>query len=136
MCSDTFLGGFVLLLAIINIPLRSQIVNIYDPVKAGVLLLPMMGGGATGCALGGAASLRRNNTCPVLILASVIITVACGILSSLSGDFDPQPRQWAAEVILGIGLGLKISSSTFLSVLQSEFEDHGKPFSLPSFFPS
>lgn len=90
----------------------------------------MMAGGATGCALGGAASLRRNNTCPVLVVSSVIITVACGTLSSLSGDFDPQPRQWAAEVVLGLGLGLKISSSTFLSVLQSEFEDHGERFSI------
>lgn len=119
------MSGFVLLLAIINIPLRSQIVNVYEPVKAGVLLLPMMGGGAVGCAIGGGLSLRRNNTFPTLVAASVIIAVACGILSTLNDEFNPPPRQWAAEVVLGLGLGLKLSSSTFLSVLQSEFEDHG-----------
>lgn len=123
--SDTFLSGFVLLLAIINIPLRSQIVNLYGPVKAGALLLPMMGGGAAGCAIGGALSLRRNNTFPVLVVASVIITIASGFLSNLPDAIKPPPRQWGLEAVLGVGVGLKISSTTFLAVLESSFEDHG-----------
>lgn len=119
------MSGFVLLLTIINIPLRSQIVNLYDPVKAGALLLPMMGGGATGCALGGGLSLRRNNTFPVLVVASIIIIIASGLLSDLPDAIKPPAKQWGIEVLLGVGLGLKISSTTFLAVLQSEFEDHG-----------
>ncbi|KAJ4153604.1 hypothetical protein LMH87_010086 [Akanthomyces muscarius] len=121
---DTFLSGFVLLLAIINIPLRSQIVNLYGPVKAGALLLPMMGGGAAGCALGGALSLRRNNTFPVLVAASAILTIASGVLSRLPDGIKPPAWQWGLEVVLGLGIGLKISSTTFLAVLQSSFEDH------------
>ncbi|KAM3440691.1 hypothetical protein NHJ13734_003148 [Beauveria thailandica] len=121
---DTFLSGFVLLLAIINIPLRSQIVNLYGPVKAGALLLPMMGGGAAGCAIGGGLSLRRNNTFPVLLAASAILAISCGVLSRLPDAPKPPAWQWGLEAVLGVGLGLKISSTTFLAVLQSDFEDH------------
>ncbi|OAA58692.1 Major facilitator superfamily domain, general substrate transporter [Cordyceps fumosorosea ARSEF 2679] len=121
---DTFLSGFVLLLAIINIPLRSQIVNLYGPVKAGALLLPMMGGGAFGCALGGALSLRRNNTFPVLVAASAILAISSGVLSGLPDKAEPPAWQWGLEAVLGVGIGLKISSTTFLAVLQSDFEDH------------
>lgn len=123
--SDTFLSGFVLLLTIINIPLRAQIVNLYGPVKAGVLLLPMMAGGATGCALGGGLSMRRNNTFPVLVAASVLILISCGLLVNLPDTLDPPTKQWGIEVLLGVGLGLKISSTTFIAVLEAEFEDHG-----------
>ncbi|OAA47799.1 Major facilitator superfamily domain, general substrate transporter [Metarhizium rileyi] len=121
---DTFLSGFVLLLTIINIPLRSQIVNVYGPVKSGALLLPMMGGGAAGCALGGGLSLRRNNIFPVLIVASIMIAVSSGLLSDLPETLEPAPKQWGIEALLGLGVGLKISSTTFLSVLQVDFEDH------------
>ena len=120
------MSGFVLLLAIINIPLRAQIVNLYDPVKAGVLLLPTMAGGATGCALGGGLSMRRNNTFPVLVFASVIILIACGLLSDLPDGMKPPAKQWGIEALLGVGLGLKISSTTFIAVLESDFQDYGK----------
>ncbi|GAB0139393.1 hypothetical protein EsHS_00000047 [Epichloe bromicola] len=121
---DTFLSGFVLLLTVINIPLRSQIVNSYGPVKAGALLLPMMGGGAAGCALGGGLSLRKNTIFPLLVAASIITAIGSGLLSDLPDDWKPPPKQWALEAILGLGVGLKISSTTFLSALQVGFEDH------------
>lgn len=85
----------------------------------------MMGGGAAGCALGGGLSLRRNNTFPVLIVASIIIAISSGLLSDLPETFKPAPKQWGIEALLGLGVGLKISSTTFLSVLQVDFEDHG-----------
>lgn len=91
----------------------------------------MMGGGAAGCALGGALSLRRNNTFPVLVAASAILTIASGVLSRLPDGIKPPAWQWGLEVVLGLGIGLKISSTTFLAVLQSSFEDHGT-FPLPS----
>lgn len=86
----------------------------------------MMGGAAAGCALGGGLSLRRNNIFPVLLVASMIIAMCCGFLSDLPGSFTPAPKQWALEAILGLGIGMKISSTTFLSVLQVDFEDHGE----------
>lgn len=123
--SDTFLSGFVLLLVVINVPLRAQIVNLYGPVKAGVLLLPMMAGGAVGCALGGAATLRRNNTFPVLIFASILIIIGSALLVNLPNSYTPADKQWGFEALLGVGVGLKISSTTFIAILQSDFEDHG-----------
>ena len=101
--------------------------NLFDPVKAGVLLLPMMGGGATGCALGGALSLRRNNTFPVLVVASILTIIAASLLSEIPDSVKPAAKQWGLEALLGVGVGLKISSTTFLTVLQVDFSDHGKP---------
>ncbi|KAJ3478667.1 hypothetical protein NLG97_g8514 [Lecanicillium saksenae] len=84
----------------------------------------MMGGGAFGCALGGALSLRRSNTFPVLVSASVLIALASGLLTGLPSTIHPPVRQWGLEALLGVGVGLKISSTTFLTVLESDFEDH------------
>lgn len=86
----------------------------------------MMGGGAAGCALGGGLSLRKNTIFPVLVAASIVTAIASGLLSDLPDDWKPPPKQWALEAILGLGVGLKISSTTFLSVLQVGFEDHGE----------
>ncbi|WPH04784.1 Hypothetical protein R9X50_00768000 [Acrodontium crateriforme] len=121
---DTFLSGFVLLLVAINIPLRAQIVNLYGPVEAGVLLLPVMAGGAFGCALGGSATLKRNNTFPVLIFAGILIIIGSALLLNLPASFDVPAKQWGFEAILGVGVGLKISSTTFIAILNSNFEDH------------
>lgn len=115
----------MLLLVVINVPLRAQIVNLFGPLKAGVLLLPMMAGGAAGCAMGGGATLRRNNTFPVLIIASVLIIIGSALLLNLPDSLTPPAKQWGFEALLGVGVGLKISSTTFIAILQSNFEDHG-----------
>jgi len=64
MCSvlSTVLTGFVMYLAVVNIPMRASIVNLYDEVKSGILLLPLMGATAVGSAVGGALSAKRNRT--------------------------------------------------------------------------
>lgn len=120
------LTGFVMMLTIINIPLRAQIVNLYDAVKSGLLLLPLMGSTAVGSALGGAFSAKKNRTFLTLNLASVFMLVGSGLLSDLPDTISPAPRQWGYEVVLGFGIGLNLSTMTFLTSLQVEFEDHGK----------
>ncbi|KAL2814051.1 major facilitator superfamily domain-containing protein [Aspergillus granulosus] len=121
---STILTGFVMLLVIVNIPLRAQIVNLKDAVASGILLLPLMGGTAVGSAIGGAASAKRNNAFWTLNLASVFMLIGSASLSTLTDAVDPVPRQWGLEAVLGFGIGLSLSTMTFLTTMQVEFQDH------------
>ncbi len=115
-----------MMLAIINIPLRSEIVHLYDAIKSGILLLPLMGGIAVGSGLGGAVSVKRNNTSWSLLAAAIFMLVGTVLLSTLADSVVPEAKQWGSQVILGLGLGLNLSSTTFLTSVQVEFEDHGE----------
>jgi hypothetical protein len=114
-----------MLLVIINIPLRAQLVNLKDAIGSGVVLLPLMGSTAVGSALGGAASAKKNNTFWTLNLASIFMLVGSALLSTLPDTVNPVPKQYGFEAILGFGLGLSLSTMTFLTSMQVEFEDHG-----------
>jgi hypothetical protein len=124
--SCTLLTGFTLHLSIISIPLRAQIVNVYDAIKSGLLLLPLMGAMAIGSALGGAMSSKKNLTFWTLNAASVFMLIGSGLMSTIPGTLSPAARQWGYEVILGLGLGLNLSTSTLMTSLQAEFEDYSK----------
>ncbi|KAK1147259.1 hypothetical protein N8T08_001998 [Aspergillus melleus] len=121
---STMLTGFVMLLVIVNIPLRAQLVNLKDAIGSGVLLLPLMGSTAVGSALGGAASAKENNTFWTLNLASIFMLIGSALLSTLPDSVDPVPQQYIFEAILGFGLGMSLSTMTFLTSMQVEFEDH------------
>ena len=118
--------GSVLFLAVVHIPMRAQIVNVYDAVKAGILLLPLMASMATGSMVGGALSAKQNNTYWTLNSASILILVGSGLLSTLGETLSPETKQWGFEGILGFGLGLNMVSATFITSLQVQFEYHGK----------
>jgi hypothetical protein len=114
-----------MLLTIINVPIRAQIVNLDSAIKSGILLLPLMGGTAVGSAIGGSASSRKNNTFWTLSLASIFMLVGTALLSTLPGSLEPVAKQWGFETILGLGLGLSLSSMTLLTSVQVNLQDHG-----------
>ncbi|KAF5864307.1 hypothetical protein ETB97_008085 [Aspergillus alliaceus] len=121
---STILTGFVMLLTIVNIPIRAQIVNLKDAIGSGILLLPLMGSTAVGSALGGAVSAKKNNTFWTLNLASIFMLIGSALLSTLPESVEPVAKQYGFEVILGLGLGLSLSTITFLTSMQVDFEDH------------
>ncbi|KAB5539418.1 major facilitator superfamily domain-containing protein [Coniochaeta sp. 2T2.1] len=116
--------GFVMFLAVVHIPMRAQIVNIYDAVKSGILLLPLMGSMAVGSMVGGAFSAKKNNTFWTLNAASILALVGSGLLSTLGETLKPETKQYGYEVVLGFGLGLSLASATFITSLQVPFEYH------------
>lgn len=148
MCtfSASILAGFVLFLTIVHVPMRAQITNLYDAVRSGVLLLPLMASMAVGSMVGGALSAKENNTFWTLNGGNILTLVGSGLLCTLRETLSPEPKQWGFEVILGFGLGLNMASATFITSLQVEFEYHGKtvclrpipqprPFSEPMLMP-
>ncbi|KAK4232826.1 MFS general substrate transporter, partial [Achaetomium macrosporum] len=133
--SCTIFTGFVMMLTIINLPLRAEFVNLYTAVKSGVLLLPLMGSVAVGSGLGGAASAKRNNTWWTQIVSAILMLVGSALFSTLTDAKSPEPKQWAFQVVLGLGVGLSLSTTTFITSLSVEFEDHA-PEELSDFYAS
>jgi hypothetical protein len=127
MCSllTSVITGFIMFLAIVHIPMRAQIVNLYDAVKSGILLLPLMGSMAVGSAVGGALSAKKNNTFWTLNAAGILMLIGSGVLSTLGETLKPQTKQWGFEAILGFGLGIQMATATFITSLQAPFEYHG-----------
>jgi len=116
----TILSGFVNFIAIYSLPLHFQIVNGSSPLMAGVALLPLLVSAAIGSMLGG---LSTNHSFPALAVASSLMAVGTGLLSTLSNHHGIQSRTYGFEVPLGLGMGLSISTSTLLAALQCEGRD-------------
>lgn len=126
MCSfaTAMLTGFGMFVAIVNIPMRAQIVNLYSPIKAGILLLPLLGAMAFGSMLGGALSSKKNNTTATLVASSVLMMIGDGLLATLVDTRSPEKKEYGFEVLLGLGIGLNLSTTTIIASLNVEFEDH------------
>jgi hypothetical protein len=123
---STFLTGFVLLLAVVNIPLRAQIVDVASAVRSGLQLLPVVGGCALGSAIGGGASFKKNHAYMTLNLASALMLLGCGLLSTLPESGVKTKAQLGYCFIMGLGIGISLSTMTFITSMQVLFVDHGK----------
>jgi len=122
---STILIGYVQFTAIFSIPLRAQIVDLNTPVKAGLRLLPLVASTAVGSLIGGGSSAKKNLTFYTMSIGTAFVILGSGLLSSLPADGHPVTAQYGYEVLLGLGLGMAISTATFMNSLEVEFEDHG-----------
>lgn len=113
--------GFANFIAIYSLPLHFQIVNGTSSLTAGVALLPMLASAAVGSILGG---LTAAHSFPALAVASALMALGSGLLSTLSLHHGVQAKTYGFEVLLGLGLGLSISSSTLVAATNCERGDH------------
>jgi hypothetical protein len=58
-------------------------------------------------------------------IGCALVVVGTGLLSSLPSDGHRTESQYGWEVILGLGVGMTVSTATFMNSLEVEFEDHG-----------
>jgi hypothetical protein len=112
--------------AVFSIPLRAQIVDLNSPVKSGIRLLPLVSATAVGSCFGGGASAGKNLTFYTMSVGTALMIVGTGLLSRLPVDGHHINAQYGFEVLLGLGLGMSISTATFMNSLEVEFIDHGK----------
>lgn len=132
---STIFSGYVQFTAVFSIPLRAQIVDLNSPVKSGLRLLPLVASTAVGSLLGGGASAKKNLTYYTMTIGTALIIVGSGLLSSLPTDGHQTNSQYGYEVLLGLGLGMTVSTATFMNSLEVEFVDHGKaPLSMQTIF--
>lgn len=123
---STVLVGYVQFTSVFSIPLRNQVVDLNTPVKAGLRLLPLVASTAVGSMVGGAASAKKNLTYYTMIIGTALVVLGTGLMSSLPTNGNQTNSQYGYEVLLGLGMGMSISTATFMNSLEVEFIDHGK----------
>jgi hypothetical protein len=133
---SSFLTGFPFIVSVITLPERFQIVNGASSLMAGVYLLPLLGASAVGSYLGGAISSKRNLTAYALIASTILQLIGVGLLSTVTNSAYIQLRQYVFEAILGLGIGLSLSTSSIMGSVQAKRGDLGKFSLLRSSLPS
>lgn len=126
---NTLLNGFPYLLLIYAIPLRFQVVSGKSALISGVMLLPMLGTAAIGSLLAGKINATKNYTFESLVLGSSVMTIGCGLLTSLSHEPN-DAKLLGYMTFCGLGFGLTVASSTMLSTVEVPIRDYGMHHSL------
>jgi hypothetical protein len=124
----TILTGFVYFTAIFTLPLRYEVVDLNSPVRSGVRLLPFVASTALGIFFTGVLNSRRtenNMTFWTMTIATTFMSVGTGLLSNLPSSGSQTNWQYCYEVILGLGLGIFISTATFVTSVEAEVLDDG-----------
>ncbi|KAK2671027.1 hypothetical protein RAB80_013449 [Fusarium oxysporum f. sp. vasinfectum] len=120
---NTLLNGFPYLLLIYAIPLRFQVVSGKSALISGVMLLPMLGTAAIGSLLAGKINATKNYTFESLVLGSSVMTIGCGLLTSLSHEPN-DAKLLGYMTFCGLGFGLTVASSTMLSTVEVPIRDY------------
>ncbi|KAI1823589.1 major facilitator superfamily transporter [Xylaria intraflava] len=121
---NTMFLGFPYILTIYAFPLRCQIVNGKDALIAGVMLLPMLGSSAIGSGISGKVNVEKDRSCETLVIATSLVLLGCGLLTTVSGSVHLEPKAFGFLVFVGLGFGLSVSTSTLLAVSESSIRDH------------
>jgi MFS family permease len=122
---STLFLGFPLFLILFAFPLRLQVVNGKSPLLAGLLLLPMLASVAIGSSLGGMISKTKNRLFETLVVATCLVLLGCGLMSTLSDSFALEGKSLGFLTFIGLGFGMSASASTILAVVESPIREHG-----------
>ncbi|KAK7417041.1 hypothetical protein QQX98_004802 [Neonectria punicea] len=120
---NTMFIGYPYLLLIYAIPVRIQVVGGKSALVAGVMLLPMLGTAALGSVLSGKINSVKNYVFESLLLGSCLMTLGCGLLTTLSHDLD-SGKMLGFITFCGLGFGLTISASTMMSTIEVPIRDY------------
>ncbi|THY28858.1 MFS general substrate transporter [Aureobasidium pullulans] len=106
-----FFTGFAFVVTIMALPQRLQIVNGDSPENAGLHMLPLIGSTALGAILTGTITGKFNIAWHLLVFSNVLMTVGCGLMSTLPTDSEIANLCYLYQIILGFGFGLTMASS-------------------------
>ncbi|EPE31907.1 MFS general substrate transporter [Glarea lozoyensis ATCC 20868] len=120
----TLMAGFVQFAVIFSIPLRAQLVDLKSATQAGIRLLPLVSATAVGSLIGGGSSAKQNLTFFTMTFAMALVAIGSGLLSTLPEGGAETKAIYGYQVTLGIGLGMSISTATFMTSMEVEFVDH------------
>ena len=118
-----FLSGAPLTVAIVQIPLRFQIVNGMETLRASVRLLPFIVIVPFGSVVTAAASGRKIPLVYLFIGGSLLQVVGFSLLSTLPIDGNVDTAQYGYQIIAGFAVGSCIASMTLMAPLAVEKGD-------------
>lgn len=112
MNRNSFLGGAVFIPVVIDIPQRFQVVNNLSAFGAGWRLLALMVCSPLGSGISGYLVSRvKMPAFYIFLVAAILQTIGLALMGTLSSS-DPRVQlvQYGYQVILGLGIGLALSS--------------------------
>lgn len=116
MCT-AFFTGFSFVVVVVNVPQRAQAVDGLSPVRAGLVLLPLLL--TSPFAMAASGILTSNFNVPpvyLIVIGAILQLVGVGLTSSLPTTiFKLAPQQYGYEVIMGLGFGLGLSTILILA---------------------
>jgi EmrB/QacA subfamily drug resistance transporter len=106
--SITILGGFIVGIAMFGaismVPLYLQVVRGYSPTKAGLLMLPLVGGVMIGAMLSGQVTKVTGRYKILPVLGTFIIAVGAAVYAQVHYD-SPLWQPLVYGAVIGFGLG-------------------------------
>lgn len=120
----TMLIGFSFFTVIYAFPLRLQVVNGKSALTAGVMLLPMLGGVSIGSYVSGVINARSNRVFEILVISSVLMTLGCGLETTLSGSVTLPAKALGFLPFIGFGVGLAAAAATILASAEAPEGEH------------
>ncbi|KAI5295853.1 hypothetical protein KEM52_006696 [Ascosphaera acerosa] len=117
------LVGYSFYTVLVELPERFQLVNGKTAEMSGIYLLAVSGASALGCGIGPSLSMKRNNTVPTVAAGCAILLVGLGLMHTIGDGENIAPKIYGFEVLVGLGLGLVISTTTVMIKLSASIED-------------
>ncbi|KAH0044900.1 MFS general substrate transporter, partial [Aureobasidium melanogenum] len=106
-----FFTGFPFVVTIMALPQRFQIVHGDTPESAGLHMLPLIGATALGAMLTGTITGRFNIAWHLLVSSKILMTIGCGLMSTLPIDERIAKVCYFYQLVLGCGFGITMASS-------------------------
>lgn len=125
----TLLTGFPYLLCIYAFPVRFQAVYGASPLRAGLLLLPMLAASATGTVLAGAVNgnpERKERFFETLMVAVGLMMLGCGLEVTAEPVGAVEAKVLGFLVFVGLGFGLSAAGGTMLAGAEAPVWEHGE----------
>jgi hypothetical protein len=91
---------------------------------AGIHLLPSVCLSATGAAVGGLLSAKKNNLFATNLVGHALVIIAGGLFSILPSTLEISAICYVAQIIGGFGAGMVFTVTVYMVSLHAEFRDH------------
>ncbi|MCU1657027.1 MAG: putative multidrug resistance protein [Pseudonocardiales bacterium] len=131
--AQSFIIGMGMFGGMVSIPLYLQIVKGASPTKAGLLLLPLVGGLMLSSLVAGQVTSRTGRYKIFPVLGSTLMVVGLGLLAQVGADTP----LWQTDVFMAVfGAGLGMNMQTIVLAMQNAVEprDMGVATSAVTFF--
>ena len=92
---------------------------------AGVRLSPFLAANAVGSTTSGLICARRNLTFYIVFISCGLQLIGACLLMSLPGGPHIDPRGYVYQVIYGLGTGGILSSTGYMTGINSNYRDYG-----------
>ena len=122
-CRTAFLTGFPFQTTLVLFPQRLQITNALSPLAAGQRFIAILLPSAFGSVLGGCFRKKPIQPWIVSVVASSLLLLGMGLMSTLDTEVDIQWQTYIFMIILGASFGSGLGSLTIISRMKVQPQD-------------